>query len=335
MDFSRKSQAAMEFVMTYGWVILVLLAAIASLAYFGLLKPDMLLPESCAFSSGIACTGFKLTSNSFVLMMTNMMSKDVYLNEIDIGGCSVSGLNQTWKSGETTTVTYSGCDFSAYGSRLSSDIIVTYAEKEAGLSKSIIGTIKSKIADIEDIGAGEPEEGEPEEGEPEEDEPEETLTPVTLTPILAESYQDEVIQECTVTSVVTALDDDWAPKACGTVGAPYYATGTSTWYFDALAVKFSTGAYDPALYDATLRFYLKDGTYSKKWRHYKVYDDYKDNSECIDTSPPCGGSPSFKNKFEGWIEVPLDDSYWDDGELSIRLWDALIDKVELYLEPIE
>ncbi|MBI1979078.1 MAG: hypothetical protein HYS62_03415, partial [Candidatus Aenigmarchaeota archaeon] len=36
----RKSQAAMEFLMTYGWAILVVLAAIAALAYFGVLSPE-------------------------------------------------------------------------------------------------------------------------------------------------------------------------------------------------------------------------------------------------------------------------------------------------------
>jgi uncharacterized protein (UPF0333 family) len=36
----RKGQAAMEFLMTYGWAILVVLAAIGALAYFGVLSPD-------------------------------------------------------------------------------------------------------------------------------------------------------------------------------------------------------------------------------------------------------------------------------------------------------
>ena len=34
----KKSQAAMEFLMTYGWAILVVLVAIGALAYFGVLK---------------------------------------------------------------------------------------------------------------------------------------------------------------------------------------------------------------------------------------------------------------------------------------------------------
>ena len=35
----RKGQAAMEFLMTYGWAILVVLVVIGALAYFGILSP--------------------------------------------------------------------------------------------------------------------------------------------------------------------------------------------------------------------------------------------------------------------------------------------------------
>ena len=35
----KKSQVAMEFLMTYGWAILVVLAAVAALAYFWSSKP--------------------------------------------------------------------------------------------------------------------------------------------------------------------------------------------------------------------------------------------------------------------------------------------------------
>mgnify|MGYP001619472072 FL=1 len=42
----KKSQAALEFLMTYGWAILVVLVAIAALAYFGVLSPCKFVPSS-------------------------------------------------------------------------------------------------------------------------------------------------------------------------------------------------------------------------------------------------------------------------------------------------
>ncbi len=55
MKFFRKSQAAMEFLMTYGWAILVVLVAIGALAYFGVLDPARFLPERCTGPAGLDC----------------------------------------------------------------------------------------------------------------------------------------------------------------------------------------------------------------------------------------------------------------------------------------
>lgn len=51
----RRAQAAMEFLMTYGWAILVVLAAVAALAAFGVLSLDKILPESCKGPSDMPC----------------------------------------------------------------------------------------------------------------------------------------------------------------------------------------------------------------------------------------------------------------------------------------
>lgn len=47
----KKGQAAMEFLMTYGWAIIVVLVAIGALAYFGVLSPNKLLPERTTFAA--------------------------------------------------------------------------------------------------------------------------------------------------------------------------------------------------------------------------------------------------------------------------------------------
>ncbi|MEA3515075.1 MAG: hypothetical protein U9R34_06350 [Nanoarchaeota archaeon] len=324
MRFYKRAQAAMEFLMTYGWAILVVLAAVAALAYFGVLSPDKFLPEKCTLSTGITCTGFKVTSDSFTLVLTNNFGKDIELNSVNVGGCLISGINESLKNNKISTITQTGCSFGNSGDRVSADISIGYTEKLTGLTKTRTGTLNSKIQPGSMGGQGEEEqEGSEDSG----------LSPVTLTPSLAESYQDEGTPQNTVTTAIVSLDDDWAPKMTGSVNIPYYATGSSNRYFDALAVKFNVAGYAPESYDGILRFYLKGGPYSGGWHHYKIYDSYKDNSECEDSSPPCGSSPSFADSFEGWIEVSIDDSYWDDGELSIRLWDAYIDKVELYLVP--
>jgi len=55
MNYNKKGQAALEFLMTYGWAILVVLAAIGALAYFGVLDPGAYLPSKCIATPGLSC----------------------------------------------------------------------------------------------------------------------------------------------------------------------------------------------------------------------------------------------------------------------------------------
>lgn len=52
---NRKGQAAMEFLMTYGWAILVVLIAIGALSYFGVLTPQI--SDSALFPAPITNIG--------------------------------------------------------------------------------------------------------------------------------------------------------------------------------------------------------------------------------------------------------------------------------------
>ncbi|MCP3685074.1 MAG: hypothetical protein GY861_20625 [bacterium] len=54
----KRAQAAMEFLMTYGWAILVVLVVIGALAYFGVLSPQNLLPEKCELQMGLNCKDY-------------------------------------------------------------------------------------------------------------------------------------------------------------------------------------------------------------------------------------------------------------------------------------
>ncbi len=83
---SREGQAAMEFLMTYGWAILVVLIVIGALAYFGVLSPSTILPEKCTFPVSISCSDFQVGSNSITLNLLNGAGRD--MNVARIGASS-------------------------------------------------------------------------------------------------------------------------------------------------------------------------------------------------------------------------------------------------------
>ena len=86
----RKAQAAMEFLMTYGWAILIVLAVIATLAAFGVLNTDMFLKEKCVFTIGAQCSDYKIertaTTGEITLKLTNGGGEDYKITNVAFSG---------------------------------------------------------------------------------------------------------------------------------------------------------------------------------------------------------------------------------------------------------
>ncbi|MBI2522965.1 hypothetical protein HYW19_01100 [Candidatus Woesearchaeota archaeon] len=64
--FSRKSQAALEFLTTYAWAFLVIIIMVGALAYFGVLSPSKLLPDRCNFGPEIGCDKNTMVVNNLI-----------------------------------------------------------------------------------------------------------------------------------------------------------------------------------------------------------------------------------------------------------------------------
>ncbi|MEK6835694.1 MAG: hypothetical protein AABX55_01610 [Nanoarchaeota archaeon] len=56
----KKAQAAMEFLMTYGWAILVILIVLSALFYLGVFTPRV--PNSCIATAPITCVTVRATA---------------------------------------------------------------------------------------------------------------------------------------------------------------------------------------------------------------------------------------------------------------------------------
>jgi len=60
----RKGQAALEYLITYGWAFLAILVVLGALAYFGLLSPTRYLPARCDFGVQMECVDYVLEDNA-------------------------------------------------------------------------------------------------------------------------------------------------------------------------------------------------------------------------------------------------------------------------------
>lgn len=73
----RRAQAAIEFMMTYGWAFMVVLVTIGALAYFGVLNPDRFVPDRCTFQQEIQCTDFQASLSGSDLVLRTFLQNNL------------------------------------------------------------------------------------------------------------------------------------------------------------------------------------------------------------------------------------------------------------------
>jgi hypothetical protein len=78
----RRAQAALEFITTYGWAILVVLLMAGTFAYFGILNPNKLAPERCSTEPEFSCSDYRLstdTAKNITLMFKQGIGQTIYV----------------------------------------------------------------------------------------------------------------------------------------------------------------------------------------------------------------------------------------------------------------
>jgi uncharacterized protein (UPF0333 family) len=141
---NTKAQAAMEFLMTYGWAILVVLAAIAALAYFGVLSPNKFIPDQCILESGVACVDFSVSSTQTDIILVNSLGRDLILSDIHVGECNKT-LNQNMGNGQQLHLVLDNCDNGETGTKFKGNVIVNYINADSSLNKQVTGSLTTKI----------------------------------------------------------------------------------------------------------------------------------------------------------------------------------------------
>jgi hypothetical protein len=143
-----KGQAALEFMLTYGWALLVLGALIAGLAYF-MPHPKSLLPDKCVFGAITPCLGVQLTDAELIMVLRNSAGQTLYdFNATTIMPknvkCNVMGLSQAdIPVDQRFNIT---CNNAILGFKDDTRvrILITYKKIRGGLDQTEIGEVYAK-----------------------------------------------------------------------------------------------------------------------------------------------------------------------------------------------
>jgi len=131
--------------MTYGWAILVVLASIAALAYFGVLSPEKFLPQKCILDPGVACVQFKVEPGQTTLILSNGFGRKINVDQIKVGSCTQDFTGRTLGSGDEESFILTGCDNGDIKDQFKGDIELIYSDSAYNLSKTMYGSIATKV----------------------------------------------------------------------------------------------------------------------------------------------------------------------------------------------
>jgi len=177
----RKGQTAMEYLMTYGWAILIIMVVLAVLFYLGVLNPSGLTPNQCTFPAGVTCVTYKLeaitgklnldigqgtgktirvdgvfcTSNSTSNFTPSALGKTIAyspLANVTITSGSHAYVGKTGLAGGLGNVTCTNTegaalttDQTAMGTQYIGRVYINYTEVDTGLTRIAVGTLTTKF----------------------------------------------------------------------------------------------------------------------------------------------------------------------------------------------
>lgn len=104
----NKGQAAMDFMMTYGWALLIILVALGAISFY-FLRGSSFAPDLCVLIPGLGCSNAVAYQDSLRFTVTNGMGQDLTQLQISAEGCGVASASSSLSNGEQKVFTLSGC----------------------------------------------------------------------------------------------------------------------------------------------------------------------------------------------------------------------------------
>ena len=150
---NRKGQAAVEFLMTYGWAILAAIIAIGVLAYFGVFSPGKFTPTATVVNAPFYANAWNVKGTGIVsLELKNNGGETFNVTSVGITpstgatSCADDSIVGAVSASSTVTATVDcSTGISTIGNNFKGDITVKYTKSGSTLELTSTGTIADKI----------------------------------------------------------------------------------------------------------------------------------------------------------------------------------------------
>ena len=142
----RKGQAAMEFLMTYGWAILAAVIAIGVLAYFGVFSPGKYVTGNAVVNPPFYVNAQNVKASTGVtLELKNNGGEDYVIKSVVVSGCGTQTGDVAIAAGATGTAVVTCSPVLAAGDSFKGDITISYRKTGSSVDLTSTGTISNKV----------------------------------------------------------------------------------------------------------------------------------------------------------------------------------------------
>ncbi|NCO11108.1 hypothetical protein CO038_01035 [Candidatus Pacearchaeota archaeon CG_4_9_14_0_2_um_filter_39_13] len=147
---NKRGQAAMEFLMTYGWAILAAIIAIGVLAYFGVFSPGQYVGSSAVVTAPWYANAWNIDTTNVNLELQNNGGETLTIHDVSVDpsdgatGCTNTGLVGAVNSSGSQIVNVA-CAGMTSGSTFRGDITITYSRPSSGLNLTSTGSITDTV----------------------------------------------------------------------------------------------------------------------------------------------------------------------------------------------
>ncbi len=151
---SRKAQSAMEYLMTYGWAILIIAVVLGALYVLGVFSGTSFLGTSCVAGSGYECTNLLLHSSALSFTFGQSTGNDwtaltLYAVPSGSSTTTLTGYSNTvitngLNSGQSTTASITLSPTVATGSSWSGYIYAVYTQGTTSGLQVQVATVTAK-----------------------------------------------------------------------------------------------------------------------------------------------------------------------------------------------
>lgn len=152
-----RAQAALEFLTTYAWAFVGIIATLGVLYYFGAFDFSKYLPQECIFPSQFECVAFSFVGDQVRFRLVNNLGETInvlsYIITNDLPtplSCTNPSTFNGWLSGQERDFTFTGCSGGGFmgNERTEAEISITYcAPATSGCPQhTVTGKIKAVVS---------------------------------------------------------------------------------------------------------------------------------------------------------------------------------------------